>query len=1035
MEMESAIERAATCPILVGRGLYMEVVRTRLENAAAGSGSALVVAAEAGIGKSCLVREAAKVARRTKVGDRGFLVLQGGCFETEQSLPYAPIIDLLRALLLSGPPEAAGSILDAHASDLVRLLPEMAARLPHAQPVTSTPSLGPEGDKHRLISTLTSLFAHLASAQPLMIALEDLHWSDDLSLEFLLHLARRIPQQRILLIATYRNDETRPGLLHTLAELDRERLALEMRLAPLSLEEVDAMLQAIFDLHRPVQLDFLNEIYELTEGNPFFIEEILKSLLSSGDIVYADIVRDRNSLMGALVPRTVQDAVQRRSRLLSAEARRMLALAAVLGRRFSFDLLLELLQSDEAQLLGLIKECIRAQLITEESAELFAFRHELTRQAIYSELLARERKTLHGQIARKLEQSHEQPGEGRRARPELAEGTEITEAELAHHSYEAGMWEQARDHACQAGEEAQTLFAHGAAVACFSMALDAIKQLAATPRSDLYRARGLSYGILGDFDAALADHTEALRLAREAGNRHDEWQSLLDLAALWSTRDYRQTNLYSSVALDLARSMDDASTLAHTLNRVGNWWMNAYEPDDARRYHEEALAIFQRLDQRPGIADTLGLLGFSYLFGLDLVNGADYLSQAIELCRETDDRLGAAYYLGGLTLCAPSYATDTAVPADMTLQEAISKGEEALQIARETSWRSGESFANVILSDCTLTLGDYGAAAAFAQTSLDIARDIEHAEWIVSAQYVLGMLHTDISASPQAIHYLEEALAGARKIGSIHWQMAAGGGLALALVANGDLLRAGSILDSVMKEDTPPRAVGQRICWVARAELALVRFQPKTALEIADKLLSTAYNLSEERTAPRLLKLRGDALAMLGKATRADAEADLLRAISASKEQGLMPLFWRLNLSLGNLYRSQGNRTAATNSYSTARALAEQLAATIKDESSNDGFPRNGLKEDFLKEVAKLLPQPRPLSAARAAKEALGGLTAREREVAVLVSRGCTNRQIGDQLHITEETAAVHVRNILSKLNFTSRVQIAAWAALAPLEL
>src|SRR5205823_4855125 len=96
--------------------------------------------------------------------------------------------------------------------------------------------------------------------------------------------------------------------------------------------------------------------------------------------------------------------------------------------------------------------------------------------------------------------------------------TETTEAELAYHCYAAGMWRQACDHACVAGEEAQALYAHSAAIDYFSMALDATRQLAAIPTPSLYRARGLSYSILGDFDAALADHSEALRLARQEGN-------------------------------------------------------------------------------------------------------------------------------------------------------------------------------------------------------------------------------------------------------------------------------------------------------------------------------------------------------------------------------------------------------------------------------------------------------------------------------------------------------------------------------------
>src|SRR5205823_2120418 len=131
-----------------------------------------------------------------------------------------------------------------------------------------------------------------------------------------------------------------------------------------------------------------------------------------------------------------------------------------------------------------------------------------------------------------------------------------------------------------------------------------------------------------------------LRLARQEGNSRDACRSLLDLAALWSSRDYRETNHYSNLALSLARNMGDPSTLARTLNQVGNWWMNANMPDEAQRFHEEALSIFEALDETPGIAATLSLLGSAATFRDDLVKGSHFLRRAIELYREVGDQLG-----------------------------------------------------------------------------------------------------------------------------------------------------------------------------------------------------------------------------------------------------------------------------------------------------------------------------------------------------------------------------------------------------------
>ena len=855
-------------------------------------------------------------------------------------------------------------VLATYAGDLSRLLPEIAPHLSQSQAVASARSLGPQGEKHRLINTPTALFAQLATAQPLLIVLEDLHWSDDLSLELFLSIARRAPGQRILLIETHRSDEMSPGLLHTLADLYRGRLALEVQLARLSFVEVDTMLQAIFDLHRPMQLDFLNKIYELTEGNPFYVEAILEALRSSGIIVYADFDRDRNSLSGSLVPRTVQDAVRRRSHGLSADARKMLAVASVIGTRFSFDLLLDVLELDEKHLLNLIKECFEAQLVVEASDDLFAFRHALTRQAIYTELLTRERKALHGQIAHALERRYLQASEGsRRTRP-----TEIRTAELARHYYEAGTWHKAKDFARTAAAEA--LYAPGAAVACYGMVLESTMQLGNSPQPDLYTARGRAYNILGNFDAALSDHREALRLACETnrtdtpGSSHNEWEALIDLATLWATRDYRETERYLDHALSLARRMSEPSTLAHTLNRIGNWWMNTNEPDKAWQYHEEALSIFQASDEKRSVAATLGLLGSAAGFSDDHVRGTHYLLQAIELYCGLNDQLAPVPHLASLALCVPFLHTNLAASGDRTIQDSIHNGEEALQIARKAGWRSAEAFACFTLGVCYGEIGSCDQALTYAQAALGIAREIGHTQWAVAAHDGLGVLYSSIMAFPQARLHLEEARSLAHEIGSNHWLFKSTADLARTLIACGDVSQAEVVLDELLKPDTPYKSVGQRICWSTKAELALARSQPQLALAIVDRLLAATPNLSNGFPPLRLLKIQAEALILLRKAP--DAESILLQAEAIAKSHRVRPLLFHINLLPGNLYRTQGKRNAAAQHYAISRSIAEELARSLQDGT---------LRESFLKGVAALLPRPRPISAARASKEASAGLT------------------------------------------------------------
>src|SRR5207253_1689292 len=168
------------------------------------------------------------------------------------------------------------------------------------------------------------------------------HWCDDLSLDLLLQLTRAVIKQPVLLMLTYRNDEKSASLNRLLAQLDRERLAYELPLRPLDPAAVETMIRSIFEQTSPISREFLDAIYSLTEGNPFFVEEVLKSLVVVDDIFYANGRWDRKKLSELRVPRTVALSVEQRLATISAPARQALELACVIGQSFNFALLCEL---------------------------------------------------------------------------------------------------------------------------------------------------------------------------------------------------------------------------------------------------------------------------------------------------------------------------------------------------------------------------------------------------------------------------------------------------------------------------------------------------------------------------------------------------------------------------------------------------------------------------------------------------------------------------------------------------------------------
>src|SRR4051794_19473693 len=270
--MSMPLDRPIICPVLIGRDGQLNALLRLFAAATGGRGHTALLAGEAGVGKTRLVAALKErlTAGPARTGQQAVRVLAGRCFEPDHALPFAPLVDLLRAYCAACPPGEITALLRVAGAPLLRLLPELAPYLPGG---VVAGQAEPEADKRRLFHALMQVFARLAAASPTLIILEDLHWSDDTSLEFLAHLARRAPTERLLLLLTYRDAEVQPDLATFLAALDRDRLASDFALARLSVAETDAMLRAIFGLGHPARADFLDALYTLTEGNPFFIEE------------------------------------------------------------------------------------------------------------------------------------------------------------------------------------------------------------------------------------------------------------------------------------------------------------------------------------------------------------------------------------------------------------------------------------------------------------------------------------------------------------------------------------------------------------------------------------------------------------------------------------------------------------------------------------------------------------------------------------------------------------------------------------------
>lgn len=999
--MAISTDPALICPILIGRAAALQSLRDLLMPVRGGSGRIALITGEAGIGKSRLtaeLRAAAQSDDRTPP-----LIVQGSCFEPDRSLPYAPLVDLLHGFVGRSTPEEARARFGPVAPELVKLLPTLGRLLPDLPPA---PALEPEQEKRRLFRALADFLTGLASTdRPLLLIIEDVHWSDDASLEFLLYFARRIATAPVLLVLTYRSDEVHPALGHFLAMLDRERLAAEIALARLAPDEVDAMLRAIFRAGAPLHREFAAAVAALTEGNPFFIEEVVKSLaMPDGQPANGDETAD--SPDSALqIPRSVQVAVQRRSERLSAAARSVLVRAAVAGRRFDFALLQALTGQDEEALLRDIKELIAAQLVVEESAERFAFRHALTRQAVYRELLARERRALHRTIAETMERLSATNG-----------ASDAHRADLAYHFYEAGAWPEALEYSRQVGERALALYAPRAAVEHFTRALGAAWQLDQSPPAALYRSRGQAYETLGDFERARADHETALTIAHAAGERREEWRSLMDLGYLWAGRDYQRAGAFFQRAADLARALDDPLVYARSLNRLANWLVNTGQTAEGLPVHYEALAIFEREADAPGRAETLDLLGMANGIAGDVVRGVRHYGDAIALFRTLGNTEILSSSLASRALYASPVFTETTPGARGTREEGARDTAEALALARKIGWSAGQACAEWCAAAVHATHGHFGAALAHGHEALRIAMEIEHQQWIAAAHWALGLTPLSMRAPDLAVAHFETALPLARDLGSTWWIGTITASLAQAYLLRRDPRGAEALLAATMPRDHAPRnAPERRMAWTW-GETLLARGDPAAALAIADGLIASAPGVPDPQAIPWLGKLRGEALIALHR--RDEAITTLESARRAATAQGALPLLWQVHCALGRTYLQGKDEEAASRAFAAARATVDTLAETIDDPA---------LRAQFRAAAHDTLPKERARTPRQSEADKYGGLTPREREIATHIARGESNRAIADALFLSERTVTTHVTSILGKLGLASRAQVATW--------
>jgi len=342
---------------------------------------------------------------------------------------------------------------------------------------------------------------------------------------------------------------------------------------------------------------------------------------------------------------------------------------------------------------------------------------------------------------------------------------------------------------------------------------------------------------------------------------------------------------------------------------------------------------------------------------------------------------------------------------------------EALELARQVGWASLEAFAEWDIALGLAQCGLFGDALLHAQAMFRIATEIEDPQRISGAYYALGYSYLLMLQAERAIRELEPGLAVAKEFGS-SWMIGnTTTELASAYLLNGQPGKARTLLDSVPLQETGHHTRAERRMLWAKGNLLLAENEPAEALRIAEHLLASKPSSRKTQPIPALLKLQGEALFALKQFRKAGLALEGAR--QGAEEREALPLLWQIHARLGWLYKEQKKVEESEREFTSARQVIDRLGATIPEESLRTGFVEAALQS---------LPAERIPSQRRREAESFGGLTRREREVARLVAEGKSNREIAEVLVLSERTVENHVGNILMKLGFDSRAQVAVWA-------
>jgi predicted ATPase/DNA-binding XRE family transcriptional regulator len=887
----------------VGRNNEHGLLIGLLSRLTAGTGYTVLIEGEPGIGKSRLLREVTHYAQAHEMRS-----LATNCFEIERGMSYQPVIDLVTRALGIVSDTALQTITPVSLAEIAALVPELGERLP------GLPQLSgdfPEARQARLARAVDQLIEAARDGHPFILVVDDMQWADQASAQVFHYLARQASSRPVLVMYAYRDEavDSDERFAQLIESLRRDSDARRLSLSRLAYADTENLVAALANAKLGAQ-GLAERLHRETEGNPFFLMSILQSL-NEGETRLDKLASGSTGLL----PDALRAAVKARLAHVPKTIRPLLESAAVLGRRFDFDTLLDVTRETEASLLDALEELVRRRLLREEpEGGFFDFSHDKVREVVYRETGGVRRRLLHQSVAEALERRGEAT-------------THERDALLAEHYERANVWSKALHYLLNAAGHSQKLFAMRDALHWLDRAvalaeahpeaLDAQQHLA------LYERRGAARAQSGQTQGAVADMRRVIEVLRAGGEGAKTRDALIQLGMAYRRADaYREATTCLTEALDLSRSMNDERHAADTFYHLGTVAWSTGQNHQAINYHQQAVEICERM----GFADLVAVQAYhgrgeSHYANAEPAAAIACYTRSLVLARSIGDK---SYESENLMMIGHACVGSKGLG---DYPRALLNFEEALAIARSADLQWHLAPTLIGLDHVRACTGSYGEAWSSMQKTLHWLEGLNQVRYQFIAYDSMGHLLLDLGLNELAIEHLQRGIALGDETGIMYWRGALCTHLAVARTRLGQKIDAAS-LQAMLAQS---RATSERYmmirCIDGLAEITLASGDTRSSRAYSDELLeiSKANDLHELEAVAR--RWRGVAMLLAEDYDAAQTELNL--AAEQAEKVGRVRLQMDIHAALTRLYSAQGRSDGAQRHGNKAREIAKTIENSL----------------------------------------------------------------------------------------------------------